>query len=417
MNKLRSGFNFNYTVVILIFFFLWMRFIPELSYIYQSLNIFNLKNSTIYIEDVLIILLYVNLFINFFEKKKFDIIFNKNYYFNFYIFYNFFGILFLIYAINIDQTNNLLSELRIFVFSIIPFVFIKFSKKEIKGLIFFLILIFFLDLLYQYLYRILDGSIFETNKKNSYYFNRLQFIFLFNIFIFFILEKIKKRSYLLFLFPLIFFLLLIDESRGLWLSIFVSLIIFILYLIVNFIKLNIKFYHILWFIVSILSVTTLLSFNEYITYIINYRIQPIIDISGSVYGRLEAWSLLIERILQNPLFGHGIGNSDHLIGQFFIDKNNEKIYLGTAHNSFLIIAYQIGLIGLMVFLFPFIFILIIYFRYIYNHGFDIYSAISISIISSILIFSFFSPTSIELYYFYWLSLSIAFYFLKDKYEK
>lgn len=57
-------------------------------------------------------------------------------------------------------------------------------------------------------------------------------------------------------------------------------------------------------------------------------------------GRSDMWALLLERSWDNPFFGHGIGASSILVDQHFAPT------LGHPHNDFLRFLYDVGLVGL-----------------------------------------------------------------------
>ena len=56
-------------------------------------------------------------------------------------------------------------------------------------------------------------------------------------------------------------------------------------------------------------------------------------------GRRAMWELLVERSWDHPLFGHGIGASSVLVDNTFVN-------LGHPHNDFLRFLYDLGLVGL-----------------------------------------------------------------------
>ena len=61
-------------------------------------------------------------------------------------------------------------------------------------------------------------------------------------------------------------------------------------------------------------------------------------------GRSEMWALLIDRSWENPLFGHGIGASSILVDEHFAPT------LGHPHNDFLRFLYDVGFVGLALWL-------------------------------------------------------------------
>lgn len=69
--------------------------------------------------------------------------------------------------------------------------------------------------------------------------------------------------------------------------------------------------------------------------------------SDSLNGRLEMWAASLQAIFDHPLRGFGIGN-EHGIFDYW--KPELRDMLGTVMNTFLQIAMEVGIIGLMLFL-------------------------------------------------------------------
>ena len=68
-------------------------------------------------------------------------------------------------------------------------------------------------------------------------------------------------------------------------------------------------------------------------------------------GRLEAWQAAVSLIMDKPLFGYGFGVEDKLFG---LKKVMFHAHSGAyAHNSFLGMLLQLGLLGFIMFLFPY----------------------------------------------------------------
>jgi O-antigen ligase len=61
-------------------------------------------------------------------------------------------------------------------------------------------------------------------------------------------------------------------------------------------------------------------------------------------GRSDMWAFLLERAWESPIFGHGIGSSSTLVDQYFAPT------LGHPHNDFLRFLYDLGLVGLALWL-------------------------------------------------------------------
>jgi O-antigen ligase len=69
--------------------------------------------------------------------------------------------------------------------------------------------------------------------------------------------------------------------------------------------------------------------------------------SDSLNGRLEMWTASLQAIFDHPLRGFGIGN-EHGIFDYWRPEFRDM--LGTVMNTFLQIAMEVGLVGLMLFL-------------------------------------------------------------------
>jgi len=78
--------------------------------------------------------------------------------------------------------------------------------------------------------------------------------------------------------------------------------------------------------------------------IIFFSINPDILIRAGLSHRPEIWSLSIEQILLKPFFGHGVGTG------ILIESENIPQLLYDPHNIHLGLTYQLGLIGLFIWL-------------------------------------------------------------------
>ena len=149
----------------------------------------------------------------------------------------------------------------------------------------------------------------------------------------------KKSA--LFLFLLIFLSLLLCGARG-----SINATLFALgYFIYARSKRNnpFAFFATVSFVVIFIWIVETLAKEFFKTYI---RVESI-PLLG---GRLEAWQAAVNLIMDKPLFGYGFGVEDKL---FSLKKIMFRMHYGTyAHNSFLGILLQLGLLGFIMFFVP-----------------------------------------------------------------
>src|SRR3989338_3878906 len=80
-------------------------------------------------------------------------------------------------------------------------------------------------------------------------------------------------------------------------------------------------------------------------------------------GRLEAWKAAVSLIMDKPLFGYGFGVEDKLFG---LKKIMFRVHSGAyAHNSFLGMLLQLGLLGLIIFFVP---LFVLLFKEVFSRG-------------------------------------------------
>lgn len=101
------------------------------------------------------------------------------------------------------------------------------------------------------------------------------------------------------------------------------------------------------------------------------------DKDGSFSGRNFIWMWVFSRVMENPVVGFGFGSIKSLtfLNPFYF-YNSVGFLVGTAHNGFLEVVSDVGLLGLFIFLFYL-------FQLIYKSSFDNY----FKIFSLIIVFS------------------------------
>jgi len=184
------------------------------------------------------------------------------------------------------------------------------------------------------------------------------------IFSYFLLEQTKRNRILyFFLLTILYATLMICQSRGIWISISLTLIL-ALYIIIKF-----KFYEIFkrnkkWLfllLITFLVVTTIYStdnpLNKSVITVPQRAISTFDEKDPSINTRLLFWKTTLEMIKDRPIFGSGIGTfkMNYLIYQAdFLESNPYYIkYSGKAreaHNEYLQMWAELGIVGLMIFI-------------------------------------------------------------------
>lgn len=190
-------------------------------------------------------------------------------------------------------------------------------------------------------------------------------------FSYFLLEKSKKNKILyFFLLSIIYTTLMICQSRGIWISISLTLI-FAIYIIIKFNFLKIFQENKKWLILlfsTFLIITIIYStdnpLNKSAITVPERAISTFDEKDPSINTRLLIWKTTFEMIKDKPLLGSGIGTfkMNYLNYQAeFLRKNPGYIKYsgkaGEAHNEYLQMWAELGIIGLG------LFILIFYFFY------------------------------------------------------
>jgi len=193
--------------------------------------------------------------------------------------------------------------------------------------------------------------------------------------VFFMLEKNnRKTKYLLFFVVIIFYTcLMICQSRGVWVSIILTIITaFLLYYFydLKFFK-NIFFKNRKWLkilLFTFLVITIVYSTKNPINqsaFTVSQRAMSVFNKQDvSINKRVLIWNSTLEMIKDNPFFGIGIGNYklQYLNYQAdILNSNPEYIkyfsHPGEAHNDYLQMAAEMGLTGLLIYLL-FVFLLL-----------------------------------------------------------
>ena len=170
------------------------------------------------------------------------------------------------------------------------------------------------------------------------------------------LKKLVKTraSLLVILIPIFFLLTILSGTRGIWLAVLGPIVTlpFLLKLSRNISDKNILKYLSLFFILFIMLFPTAypifgsdqFQIKKTGSEILTKRIRSILDLEEtSNNGRIAIWKASIASIIKRPLLGVGIGNFPVVLSQ-----ETEYAKAGSsAHNLYLTIAAEIGILGLL----------------------------------------------------------------------
>jgi len=206
-------------------------------------------------------------------------------------------------------------------------------------------------------------SLTSTIGQKNWISNYLAMIFP-TVFSYFLFEKSKKnRIIYFFLLSILYSNLMICQSRGIWISIILTIILAI-YIISKF-----KFYQIFkrnkkWLFllfITFLVITVIYStdnpLNKSAITVPERAMSTFDEQDPSINTRLLIWKTTLEMIKDRPIFGSGIGTfkMNYLVYQAEFLKNNPYYiqYSGKtrdAHNEYLQMWAEIGIIGLGIFI-------------------------------------------------------------------
>lgn len=211
-------------------------------------------------------------------------------------------------------------------------------------------------------------SLTSTIGQKNWISNYLAMIFPV-LFSYFLLEQTKKNKIIYFvLLVVLYTTLMICQSRGIWISIIFT-VLFAIYIIIKF-----KFYQILnrnkkWLfllLITFLIITIIYStdnpLNKSAITVPQRAISTFDEQDPSINTRLLMWKTTFEIIKEKPLLGSGIGTfkMNYLDYQAEFLKDNPYYVkysgkAGEAHNEYLQIWAELGIIGLGLFLLIFCF--------------------------------------------------------------
>lgn len=258
-----------------------------------------------------------------------------------------------IYAINKIEVLIELSRLFIYVFSLHNLILLikKIKEKELINLVFYIIsfvlAIEIISVLYLFFER---AQLNEINRDSSLRaftgnINITAFVILFKIPILFWVINIRNFKYLtnILILCISFFTILLLGSRGANISLF-----FLVIFSTGYFLFNSHFKLAISIIISLIS-SIFINLFTFETSNLNV-IQRTSNLNtNSTNQRLEFWSNTIESIKENPIFGIGLGNWKIKSIYYYKDKLIEYTVPYHAHNDFLQISAEVGIIGFILF--------------------------------------------------------------------
>jgi len=282
----------------------------------------------------------------------------------------------LIMSISLFESKFLIVSLRDYVI-FLSYFFIFFlvinnieNEKEFYSFIKIFYIITFIISIYTIIqYYGLDpylkelGALTSTIGQKNWISNYLALIFPM-IFSFFLLEEIKKNKILLFLLlSIIYTNIMICQSRGIWISISLTLI-FAIYMVIKFNIFEIFKKNKKWLIAllsTFLIITIIYStdnpLNKSLLTFPQRALSTFDEKDPSINTRFLIWKNTLQMIKDKPLLGSGIGtfkmNYLDYQAEFFKDNPDSIKYYTfprEAHNEYLQIGAELGLLGLGLFI-------------------------------------------------------------------
>jgi O-antigen ligase len=207
------------------------------------------------------------------------------------------------------------------------------------------------------------GDLTSTIGQKNWISNYLTLIFPIAI-TFFLLEKIKKDKIIYFvLLSIIYTTLIICQSRGIWVSIFLTIPIGIFFVykskLFNIFQENIKWLILLLITFTIITIVYSVDnpLNKDLLTAPQRALSTFDERDLSINMRLLNWKNTYQMIKDKPLLGSGIGTfkMNYLDYQAEFLKNNPSyteywVFPREAHNEYLQIGAELGLLGLGIFL-------------------------------------------------------------------
>ena len=155
-------------------------------------------------------------------------------------------------------------------------------------------------------------------------------------------ERLRYRLLLSLLFVLLIWSLAVTFSRGAWLTVFLGVIFFAL--LYGFHRRHLEFYCTFGLLLILVALIFLFGFiltSDWNLPALRY---------GTAYWRLQVWADTFKMIQDRPFLGHGINTFMRAFEAYRSDPGADPTY---AHNSYLQLTAETGVIGLVAFLWIF----------------------------------------------------------------
>ncbi|MFD0697832.1 O-antigen ligase family protein [Paenibacillus sp. GCM10027628] len=223
---------------------------------------------------------------------------------------------------------------------IIPFCMLflawDFCKEESKKNTLFIVISFttamqsILGILEYFKFHVVLGTFYHPANLTMF----MGFGMLITLWLF--MQSKKGRVFYLILLLINFIPFILAGERISWISFIISALILSSYRKRYYIFLGIVFTAIWFFGQELLA--------SRIGMITSFQESGGFDTSNSVGWRFKIWGVIYNLALQNPFFGHGLGSSNSVVGSVYVSN------AFAPHNEYLRLFFEVGVIGLLLFI-------------------------------------------------------------------
>jgi O-antigen ligase len=254
------------------------------------------------------------------------------------------------YSLLLNGVHNLFGSSRLLLGAAIPIYFILKSRPRVfLELCLLTVFISGVDISYQFINRI--ENLDFVFGKNDLYLNHRIHIIAFPLAIYLLNRKESSeilRAYLFLYITLYVGVALLESSRSVLITIVLTLIIMCKGLVFR------------WPVIflSLLIVSLALS-NDQIANFFQKNLEglsEVFSLKGTANIRLQAWTIVLDRVLERPMLGHGVNSGVGVINLSLLKVEGDRhLFIGGAHNVWLVLLGQIGFVGLTILVAPILF--------------------------------------------------------------